>query len=370
MQGITRIRKGIKTKRLSSFNRKGSNFDFIQIPAGTTKDIAVIEGAGVIRHIWITFASKDPMMRRNAVLRIYWDGEEHPSVESPIGDFFGQGWGEEYVFASLPLAAAPAEGKAMNCYFPMPFGNGARICIDNQSDMAIDWFFFYIDYEEHPFMPESEGRFHAWWNRQIRPVHPEAGEAEWGLIPEGEGNNTTDMHNYLFADLEGTGHFVGLNYFVDSPGPIWYGEGDDMWLIDGEEWPGSLHGTGTEDFFNSAWCPNETFAHPYFGYAKVPNKLGWMGRTHAYRFFLEDPIHFEKSLRASIEHGHNNALTLDLSTVAYWYQIEPHKVFPPLPGKDMRQNMPVIDHHHVHYWRHEWRRAMGGGRTLWGNERK
>ena len=123
------------------------------------------------------------------------------------------------------------------------------------------------------------------------------------------------------------GHYVGVNYFVDCPTPLWYGEGDDMFLVDGEPWPGSLHGTGTEDYFNSSWCPKELYAHPYFGYARVNGETGWLGRTHCYRFHLEDPVYFEKSLRASIEHGHANSLTLDLATVAYWYQTEPHKTF-------------------------------------------
>ncbi len=364
--GIYQLRD-LRTKRISSYDTSGGNADFIRIAAGETKDIAVIEGAGIIKHIWITINTKDPFIRRNAIIRMYWDGEQNPSVESPLGDFFGQGWGEEYNFISLPLAAAPSKGRALNCYFPMPFGEGARITIENESDADIDNFYYYVDYEVHPSMPASAGRFHAWWNREVTEVHPGEGENEWSSLGE-QGKNRTDKNNYLFADIEGKGHFVGINYYVDSPGPMWYGEGDDMWLIDGEPWPGSLHGTGTEDFFNSSWCPNEIYLHPYFGYARIPDKLGWMGRTHCYRYFLEDPIYFEKSLRASIEHGHNNCLTLDISSVAYWYQTEPHKPFAPIPGKPLRANMPEITVKDVHLWRHEWRKAMGGGKTLWGNE--
>jgi hypothetical protein len=149
---------------------------------------------------------------------------------------------------------------------------------------------------------------------------------------------------------------------------MWYGEGDDMWLIDGEAWPGSLHGTGTEDMFNSSWCPNELYQHPYFGYARIPDKLGFMGRTHCYRYFLEDPIYFDSSLQTSIEHGHNNNLTLDLSTVAYWYQSEPHKPFPKLPAPEERKNMPEIGMNDVHVWRHEYRKSLGSGSKIWGHE--
>lgn len=373
MQGplgeLHRLRNGIRTKRISSYNKEGSNKDFVAIGAGETLEIARIDGAGVIRHIWFTVNASDPMFRRNAILRMYWDGEETPSVESPIGDFFGQGWGENYNFCSLPLAAAPSEGRALNCYFPMPFGDGALITLENDSDCDVESFFYYIDYEVHARMDGNEGRFHAWWNREVTASQPEEGETEWQVVAP-EGNNPDDSHNYLFADIEGKGHFVGIHYYVDSPGPMWYGEGDDMWRIDGEPWPGSLHGTGTEDFFNGAWCPNEVYAHPYFGCARVSNKLGWMGRTHCYRFFLEDPVYFEQSLRGSVEHGHNNNLTLDLCTVSFWYQAEPHRPFPAMRPRQERGNMPEITVMDVHRWRHAWRMASGGGRTLWGHERK
>ncbi|UVI31977.1 glycoside hydrolase family 172 protein [Paenibacillus spongiae] len=370
LAGICQIRSNIKTKRVSSYDRSGGNADWIEIKAGETAELALIPRAGIIKHIWITLMTPDPMIRRNAVIRMYWDQEQAPSVEAPLGDFFGQGWGEEYNFVSLPLAAAPSAGKALNCYFPMPFGDGARITLENQSEHAIERFYYYVDYEEHLTMPETMGRFHAWWNKELTESHPEEGETEWGIVGP-QGSNRSDANNYLLADIAGKGHFVGVNYYVDNPGPMWYGEGDDMWIVDGEPWPGSLHGTGTEDFFNSSWCPNEIYLHPYFGYARIPqHKLGWMGRTHCCRFMMEDPVYFDKSLRASIEHGHDNALTLDICTVSYWYQMEPHKVFPPLPAKESRGNMPEINHTDVHRWRHEWRKALGSGKTLWGHERE
>src|SRR5690606_20486970 len=141
------------------------------------------------------------------------------------------------------------------------------------------------------------------------------------------------------------------------PSVIWYGEGDDMWLIDGEPWPGSLHGTGTEDFFNTAWGANEHYLHPYFGIARTCDGPGHFrrGKVHSYRFFLDEPIFFEKSIHGSIEHGHANAPCLDLASVTYWYQSEPHKPFPALPPKEGRQNMPPIDVLDIHRWRHAWR---------------
>lgn len=364
-----------KSRRISSFDRSGGNGDCIPIEPRQTATLAEIEGAGIVKHIWITISSEDPWVRKNLVLRMYWDGSEHPSVESPIGDFFGQGWGQKYNFVSLPLAAAPKDGNALVCYFPMPFGNGARITVENQSDVKVDSFYYYVDYEEHASIPDDMGRFHAWYHQELTGVESDSGdrENEWATLGEFM-KNPSDQNNYLFCECEGEGHFVGVNYYVHSPGPIWYGEGDDMFLVDGEPWPGSAHGTGTEDYFNQSWCPDEHFLHPYFGIAKAPGRdnpearFGWIGKTHCYRYHIEDPIRFSKSLRASIEHGHANCLTLDLSSVAYWYQTLPHKPFPPLPGAKDRLPQPEIGVVDIHRWRDEWRRAHGGGR-LWGNEK-
>ncbi|GIX07654.1 MAG: hypothetical protein KatS3mg115_2057 [Candidatus Poribacteria bacterium] len=231
--------------------------------------------------------------------------------------------------------------------------------MENDSEGTCRAFYYYIDYEEHSSIDESLGRFHAWWNREL--TDPVENEDQGGL------QNRSDRENYLFVEAEGRGHYVGINYYVQSPTPIWYGEGDDMFLIDGEPWPGSLHGTGTEDYFNMSWCPREPYHHPYFGFGRINQNIGWLGRTHLYRFHLEDPICFERSLRGSIEHGHGNALTLDLSSVAYWYQTLPHRPFPPLPPRQERDPRPDIGPGEIHRWRQAWRNERGGGK-LWGNE--
>ena len=364
-----------RSKRISSYDRKGGNGDCIGIDPGQTKVIAEMAGAGIVKHIWITISCKDELIRRNLILRAYWDGQDHPSVESPIGDFFGQGWGMKYNFISLPLAAAPANGNALVCYFPMPYGKGAKFTIENQSNLTVDSFYYYIDYEEHDAIPDEMGRFHAQYRQEVTVPESDVGdvENEWSVFGP-FADNPTDRDNYVFCEPEGRGHFVGVNYYINSPSPIWYGEGDDMFLVDGEPWPGSAHGTGTEDYFNQSWCPDEHYCHPYFGTARAPGRLndsprfGWLGRTHVYRVHLEDPIRFKKSLCASIEHGHANCLTLDLASVAYWYQTMPSKPFPSLPSKEERQPKPEIGTVDVHRWRDAWRQMRGGGK-LFGNER-
>jgi hypothetical protein len=369
LEDLTRLREGVRSKRISSYDKSGGNADSLQgIEPGQKRDLAVIKGAGVINHIWVTIAPPPPgLSRHDIILRMYWDDETHPSVEAPIGDFFGQGWNESYPFVSLPLAAGPREGRAMVCYFQMPFAKGARVEIENDSVRKIDAFYYQIDYVELKALPANTAYFHAWYNHQLTQAQS-YGENEWGLLGP-TGKNTSDAKNYLFAEIEGKGQYVGVNYYVHSPGPMWYGEGDDMFLIDGEPWPGSLHGTGTEDYFNTSWSPASLYAHPYFGYAKVSDKE-WQGKSHMYRFHLADPVYFDKSLRVSIEHGHDNNLTLDLSSVAYWYQREPHKVFPPFPTRDQRKIMPDITPSDIHRWRNEWRKNMGGDPSLWGNEKQ
>ncbi len=363
---LAKMKNGVKNRRVSSYDRSGNNRDHLKdIKPGETRTIAEISGSGVINHIWITIApGPDRLCRNDIIIRMYWDGNEYPSVESPIGPFFGQGWNEQYNYASFPLSAGPGSGTGLSSYFTMPFAKGARIEIENQTNEKIDAFYFYVDYLEMKKLPEDMGRFHAWYNHELTEALPE-GETEWGVTGK-EGENKTGENNYVFADIQGKGHFIGLNYYVHCPTPMWYGEGDDMWFIDGETTP-SMIGTGTEDFFNTSWCPKETFSHPYFGYPRVNNDIGWLGRTHVYRFFINDPVFFEKGLKATIEHGHNNNLTLDLASVAYWYQ-DKASMLPKAPTKEERRLKPMINSTDIHKWRHEWRKNKGNGSTLWGNE--
>jgi len=367
---LARLQKGVKSRRVSSYDVTGGNNDRIEnLGPGARRDLFNVKGAGVINHIWVTIAPPPPALsRHDIILRMYWDGETEPSVAAPIGDFFGQGWDESYPFSALPLAAGPREGRALVSYFPMPFASGARIEVENDSGQKIEAFYYYVDYVELPSLPPGLGRFHAFYNHALTEASPE-GENEWSLLGP-PGKNTTGDRNYLIADIEGKGHYVGVNYYVDCPSPMWYGEGDDMFFIDGERWPSSLHGTGTEDYFNTSWSPNVLFQHPYFGYARVNSGSGWLGRTHVYRFHLSDPVYFDRSLRFSIEHGHDNNLTLDLSTVAYWYQAEPHKKFPAFPTREARKPKPRIGEVDMHLWRHEWRKARGANPQLWGNEKE
>lgn len=362
---LASIKKGLRNRRISSADKNGNNGDWIDSIKPGDKWSVEISGTGVINHIWFTMSPMN-IMRNDLIFRIYWDGNSYPSVESPLAAFFGNGWDEYYEYTSLPLAVGPQRGTGLTSYFQMPFAKGARLEIENQSNETIERLYFYVDYVEMKKLPADLGRFHAWYNHELTDALPE-GETEWGLVGA-QTNNVDGAGNYLFADIKGEGHFVGINYYVHSPTPMWYGEGDDMFFIDGEE-KASLLGTGTEDFFNTSWCPNSIFAHPYYGYARVNNDNGWLGRTHVYRFFIADPIYFEKSLKGTIEHGHNNNLTLDISSVAYWYQ-STAGMLPAAPTKADRAPKAMIRDQDMHRWRHEWRKNFGNGSKLWGNETK
>ena len=362
---LASIKKELRNRRISSADKNGNNGDWIDSIKPGDKWSVEISGTGVINHIWFTMSPMN-IMRNDLIFRIYWDGNSYPSVESPLAAFFGNGWDEYYEYTSLPLAVGPQRGTGLTSYFQMPFAKGARLEIENQSNETIERLYFYVDYVEMKKLPADLGRFHAWYNHELTDALPE-GETEWGLVGA-QTNNVDGAGNYLFADIKGEGHFVGINYYVHSPTPMWYGEGDDMFFIDGEE-KASLLGTGTEDFFNTSWCPNSIFAHPYYGYARVNNDNGWLGRTHVYRFFIADPIYFEKSLKGTIEHGHNNNLTLDISSVAYWYQ-STAGMLPAAPTKADRAPKAMIRDQDMHRWRHEWRKNFGNGTKLWGNETK
>ncbi len=338
--------RNAKRKRISSYDRSGGNDDRIYIKPDEEALVADIEGAGCINHIWCTigegFPSAEPEENylRKLVLRIYWDGEAGPSVEAPIGDFFGMGHGICKNFVSAPLQMSPEDGKSFNCWFPMPFARGARITLTNEGS-AMKVFYYYVDYEEYPELHRDLLRFHASWNRECPTCGIEQGDMS-NLEFCFTGQNTTGDENYVVLDAVGRGHYVGCNINIhnlrDSSKWDWPGEGDDMIFIDGEKWPPNIHGTGTEDYVNMAFCPTQEYSAPYHGLI-LGGRDNWKGMITYYRYHIMDPIMFGKSIRVTIEHGHNNHRSDDWSSTAYWYQEEPHRSFEPL--QPVEQRMPL-----------------------------
>ncbi|WP_027627692.1 glycoside hydrolase family 172 protein [Ruminiclostridium cellobioparum] len=342
-------KKNGTTRRISSYDRTGGNKDYYTLLPGTSTEIFNVKGSGYIRHIWMTMATdgmevaEEEFLPRKIVIRAYWDKEENPSIEAPIGDFFGMGHGITRNFTSEYLMMSPEDGKAFNCFFPMPFESEARIEITSDANNAIK-FYFYVDYEECE-IKTNDLRFHAHWSRLcptdgVTDRDMDNAEFEFG------GKNTTGEGNYVILDAEGEGHYVGCNFNVHNLRFTkewnWYGEGDDMIFIDGEKWPPSLHGTGTEDYFNTAWCPQQEICTPYHGLI-MGGGPNWGGKISTYRYHILDPIVFRKSIKVTIEHGHNNHRSDDISSTAYWYQAEPHKKQIPVPQVKDRLPLPDIN---------------------------
>jgi hypothetical protein len=321
-------------KRVSSYDKSGGNADAIQIKPGATATILDASGPGLITHIWFTIASDEHLHLKKLVLRMYWDDEQTPSVETPIGDFFGLGLGEYYLYESVPLAVAP--DKALNSFFEMPFRKKARITVTNEGAEEVGAFYFNIDYRalSKP-LPDDTLYFHA----QYRQAAPNKGYAnDWednGTPRINNKKNLDGKDNYVWMEATGKGHFVGVTMSVLQNQDWWFGEGDDMFFIDGETTP-SINGTGTEDYFLGAWdFGSHPFAYATYGAPVKGSELAG-GRTSVYRFHLDSPIPFTKSFKATIEHGHANHRSDNFYSVAYWYQTEPHAAFPKLPPVEDR----------------------------------
>jgi hypothetical protein len=306
LAGLAMPRQGTP-KHEGSWDRAGGNGDARPVAPGETITLMDYKGAGIVRRFWVTIAPRAEMtIHRQAILRMYWDGEATPSVETPIGDFFGVGFGEQKDYTSLPLNEMSG---GYNCYWPMPFHRSARWTLTNLSKKKIDAFYYNIDFTAYKSLPKDLRHFHAQWRRE---------------------NPTTKDKNYTILDAAGQGHFVGVALFMQNRRGRGFGflEGDEMIYVNGEEKP-SIIGTGTEDYFSSGWYFDRgLYSAPFHGVTILDTKLG---RVSAYRWHIEDAMPFTKSIRVTIEHGNQNDHEADYSSVAYFYQSEPHAPYPPLP---------------------------------------
>ncbi len=290
----------------------------ITVLGNSTITIMDIDGPGVIQHIWITVKKQ---LYRDLILRIYWDGEETPSVESPLGDFFCNGWCERTNIMAIPINVNPSGG--FNCYFPMPFRKHARITIENRNPENARGFFFTINYALTE-VADDDAYFHA----RFRRTNP---------LPY--------MDDYLIVDdIKGKGHYVGTYMAWQQNNLGWWGEGEIKFFMDGDgEFP-TICGTGTEDYFGGAWCFHDTYSAPFMGYPMghvSDTEESPAGMRHTlYRFHIMDPIRFEKDLRVTMQaigwrsEGRYMPLQDDIASVAYWYQAEPHNAFPELQDRD------------------------------------
>ncbi len=300
--------KTYSAARVSSSNRfVDSNDDSKRILPGETLVMADLKGAGMITHIWLTVADSEFAWPRLLRLRVYYDGHKTPSVDAPLGDFFGVGHGSERNLESNMIRDS-SQGRARNSYWPMPYRKSCRITVTNEGNRLVAMFYYHVDYRTYVSLPDDIGYFHAHY-RQERP-------ARMG-------------RNYAFLDVQGKGHYVGTVMSVVETQVSWFGEGDDLFYIDGARKPQIL-GTGSEDYFNDAWGLRDSTG-PWTGTPITEGeKVG--SRLSAYRWHIPDPIPFKTSLWAGIEHAGWTAKPDGsvrsgfeqrpdfFSSVAFWYQ--------------------------------------------------
>lgn len=296
---------------------EGSNHDNFRVAPGATHVLMDEKGPGEITHIWLTFLGPEPQDwakqgaadHQDMLLRIYYDGREKPGVEAPVGDFFANCFGKRREVVSLPVVVEDAD--SYNCFWRMPFRKSVRVEIVNQSEKPVALLYYNIDWVEKPVLPDDTPYFHAQYLQEY-PV--------------------TSGKDYVVLDTKGKGHYVGTVLAVRTRSPSWFGEGDEKIYVDGEAKP-SIWGTGTEDYFLSAWGLKTT-GTPFFG---VPYFDQWGivgGHTSAYRWHVADPIVFNTGLKVTFEHfgwispdenpqGKTNSWNErqdDYSSVAFWYQ--------------------------------------------------
>lgn len=322
---------------MSSADPTGANRDARPVAPGETFTLMDVNGPGEITHIWITINDREQYHLKRIVLRMYWDGEATPSVETPIGDFFGLGLGDYHLWQSRLLSVGG--DKALNAFFSMPFQKHARVTVTNEGREKVDPIYFNIDYRQYPAaLPADTLYFHA----QYRQAQPNRGwTSDWNVNWDAlawEKPNLDGKDNYVWMEATGRGHFLGVTMSVLQNQDGWWGEGDDMFFIDGEAKP-SIAGTGSEDYFLGAWDFGKPYSYDSYGAPMVGEERAG-GRSSAYRFHLDSPIPFTKSIRATIEHGHANHRSDNFYSVAYWYQSEPHAAFPPLPP--VEQRLPAL----------------------------
>ena len=329
--------KDYESQRTSSFDRTGGNHDYVSVDPGQTVTIFDSDGPGEIRHIWTTLPPwSEAYAHQKVVIRAYWDGETSPSVETPIGNFFGLAFGTPPVFQSALITVNPAQG--LNSYFPMPFRTHARITITNEGSKPITDYYWNIDWVKVPSIAPETAYFHA----QYRQCAPCQGWYKGNFY----GNDFSDAHkdprwlnksgagNYVILDTEGDGQFVGVMMSVLNNQWGAWNEGDDMIFIDGEQSP-RINGTGGEDYFNGAWGFGPLYSTNSVGIVEFSGEQPG-SRFTMYRWHTEAPIRFHKSIRVTIEDGHANLRSDNIYSVAYWYQKEPHSAYPALPPVEKR----------------------------------
>jgi hypothetical protein len=329
-------RQNYRSLKQSSYDLTGGNSDRWPIAPGQTQEVYNQKGPGVITHIWFTVAAQSQNYLKELTLRAWWDDEENPSIETPLGDFFGLNLGQNFIYQSAFLNCSAI--RALNCYLPMPYRRAARMTVTNEGSLPVGSFYSNIDFQSVPSLPDDALYLHASYN-QAAPNTPS--DNDWKN--NGDANrlkNTDGKQNYVFAEARGAGHLFGVTLGIWQNQDYWPGEGDDMIYIDDETKP-IIIGTGSEDYLCGAWnfggmAGASPFAHLYNGAPYILGQERVGGRYVCYRWHADNPVTFTKYMRHTMEHGHANHRADNFYSCCYWYQTEPHMKFPALAPVDKR----------------------------------
>jgi len=311
-----------RSLKQSSYDTTGGNSDRWPVKAGATQELFNQKGPGVITHIWFTIAAPSVYHLKELVLRAWWDDNPKPSVEAPVGDFFGLNLGQYVIYQSAYLACSP--GRSLNCYFAMPYRKSARMTVTNEGKTDVGSFYSNIDFLSADALPEDALYFHAQY-RQAAPCEPQR-------LPGAK--NPDGKLNYVVCESRGRGQLMGMTLGVVINADGWMGEGDDMIFVDDESKP-IIIGTGSEDYFLGSWNFGGRegaipFGHHFYGAPLIvmPERMG--GRYCCYRWHGDNPVTYTRYLKHTLEHGHANDRGDNWYSCGYWYQDTPYTDFPAL----------------------------------------
>ena len=325
---ITRM-QGYQAHRASSSDPTGGNADWRTIQPNATLTLLDVDGPGTVTHLWFALSHAEEYHLKKLVLRAYWDNEESPSVETTVGDFFGEHFGDYRAWSSELLSVGP--DRALNSFFPMPYRKHARITLTNEGEEEVGRAYFNVDYVTHSHaLPSDTLYFHAAFT-QAQPA--QGWTNDWRRDTDTIARATPNLDgkgNFNWLEAKGEGQYIGVVLSVLQNQNGWWGEGDDMFFIDGEKRP-SIAGTGSEDYFLGAFDWGSTaYTTPHFGAFRLGEEhIG--SRYTVYRFHTEEPITFQHSIVAGMEHGNANHRSDNYYATSYWYQKEPHAPLPALP---------------------------------------
>jgi len=321
-----------------SVSRNHVEYHQMSLAKGKETLLADLKGPGKLTYFYITDDTQVHWYP-GLVLKVFWDDETEPSIQAPLADFFGAMGGKTIDYQSAPMQINHA---CYMCYLPMPFSQRARFVLANDGDRDYSQSVAYgLDYEVGPAFAQERSRLHCVWRRS-NPVQDGAAPLDRVVRPSEVGGKNKFNTRHTILEAKGQGHYVGNFLQVHTGSPNWWGEGVTFFHRDGET---MVHSPGTEDEYGSCWCFGGTFAYPYCGYLQNEKE-----NHRVYRWYLANPVRFRQSLKVEIQsilvpdHGPFEPGSDDFTSIAYWYQEDPHQPFGLQPFGERTAASKAVDY--------------------------